>query len=117
MSALAMAKVLGVDMERHPPVRVDDVACDWTARPADEERLAQTLALASEHGLVLIPFAGGTHAMLGNPPSRADVRLDLGALRGVLNELDLDVAGEKRVCKPAFGPLLRRRTAVAHVTV
>ena len=87
MSALAMAKVLGDDMDRHPPVRVDDVACDWTARPADEERLAQTLALASEHGLVLIPFAGGTHAMLGNPPSRADVRLDLGALRGVL-ELD-----------------------------
>ena len=36
---------------------------------------------------MLIPFAGGTRVVLGNPPLRADVRLDLGALRGVL-ELD-----------------------------
>ena len=52
--------------------------------PDDEAEVSGVLALASEGGLGVVPWGGGSHQSLGNVPSRYDVALDLRRLDRVL---------------------------------
>jgi glycolate dehydrogenase FAD-binding subunit len=52
--------------------------------PRAEADVSRALALAFQKGLGVVPWGGGVHQSLGNPPSRYDVALDLRHLNRVL---------------------------------
>ncbi|HEX6122617.1 MAG TPA: FAD-binding protein, partial [Ktedonobacterales bacterium] len=54
------------------------------AVPRTSEGVSATLALASELGVSVVPWGGGTRQQLGHPPSRCDVVLSLERLARVL---------------------------------
>ena len=50
----------------------------WAAVvPCDEDEASRALALASEHGLAVVPWGGGAHQSVGHLPTRYDLALDL----------------------------------------
>ncbi len=49
-------------------------------RPADEAALSRVLAIAWAGGLAVVPWGGGSHQSIGNPPERYDLALDLTRL-------------------------------------
>ncbi|MBK7974414.1 MAG: FAD-binding oxidoreductase [Deltaproteobacteria bacterium] len=59
---------------------VDDLLPPVVARPESAGEVAELLGCAAREGFAVIPTAGGTRRAFGNPPERADVLLDLGAL-------------------------------------
>ena len=59
--------------------------------PGTEQRLAETLRLANEAGLAVIPRGGGTKLGWGNPPSHADLILSTARLNRVLEHAWADL--------------------------
>jgi len=86
-----------------------DHAPDAIARPTDERQVALVLEWASEHGVPVVPYGGGTSVVGGVTPMLDDpvVSLDLGALDRVL-EVD-PVARAARVQAGALGLDLERQ--------
>ncbi|HEX7548769.1 MAG TPA: FAD-binding oxidoreductase, partial [Candidatus Methylomirabilis sp.] len=64
--------------------RLGDREPSLAVLPDDEAEVSGVLALASEGGLGVVPWGGGSHQSLGNFPSRYDVALDLRRLDRVL---------------------------------
>ncbi len=54
------------------------------ARPGTHEDAARLLARATEVGLAVVPWGGGTGRWTGYPPERYDVALTTGRLSGVV---------------------------------
>ena len=63
---------------------IDGLRPRWVVRPASVEQLSRVLALACDARLAVIPVGAGSSLELGNPPSRADVVLDLAGLDQVI---------------------------------
>ncbi|HJP15138.1 MAG TPA: FAD-binding oxidoreductase [Nitrospinota bacterium] len=55
------------------------------ARPGSHEDAARVLARASEAGLAVVPWGGGTGRRTGYPPERYDVALTTGRLSGAVD--------------------------------
>ena len=70
---------------------VDGVEPAVVVAPADEQAAAAVLTVAHELGLGVVPRGGGTALGIGNPPTRLDVVLDLGRLRGVVRHEPADL--------------------------
>jgi glycolate oxidase FAD binding subunit len=68
-----------------PGDHVDGVVPGIVARPGDADQVAEVLRAAAGHRLSVVPRGRGTKLGWGNPPSSADVLLDLGALDQVLD--------------------------------
>ncbi|MBI2760557.1 MAG: FAD-binding oxidoreductase [Chloroflexi bacterium] len=82
LEAAADVSVLsGPDAERFS---VDGVAPAVVARPMDEAGVSAVLTAASEAGLAVVPWGGGTCMDIGNRPRRVDVVLDMSALDAVV---------------------------------
>jgi len=94
-----------------------DHAPDAVARPADEQQIAAVLEWASDHGVAVVPFGGGTSVCGGVTPMLDDpvVSLDLGALDGVL-EVDA-VSRSARIQAGALGPDLERQLGAHDLTL
>ncbi len=61
------------------------------ARPGTHEDAARLLARATEVGLAVVPWGGGTGRWTGYPPERYDVALTTGRLSGVVEFLRDDL--------------------------
>jgi glycolate oxidase FAD binding subunit len=101
VSLETLEQALGPGVAQHDPVAVDGLAVSHTAVPPDVDALAETLRLASEHEVAVLPCGGRTRMELGNPPSRADLLLDTTKLSGV-TELD----ASEGVCRVDAGTSL-----------
>lgn len=90
---------------------VDGLAPALVATSPSTEQLAAVLALADEHGAAVIPWGGGTHMSLGNPPDRYDIALRTTKLDRVLEyePADLTVTVEAGVTFGRLQALLRER--------
>lgn len=53
-------------------------------RPTDEGQVSRILAIAWGAGLAVVPWGGGSHQSIGNPPDRYDLALDLTRLDRLL---------------------------------
>ncbi len=94
-----------------------DHAPDAVARPADEAQVAAVLEWASDHGVAVVPYGGGTSVCGGVTPvvDGPVVSLDLGALDRVL---DVDpVARAARIQAGALGPDLERQLGEHDLTL
>jgi alkyldihydroxyacetonephosphate synthase len=94
-----------------------DHAPDAVARPAGEAEVAAVLEWASETGVAVIPYGGGTSVVGGVTPAvdAPVVSLDLGALDRVV-EVDA-VSRSARVQAGVLGPELERQLAEHDVTL
>lgn len=94
-----------------------DHAPDAVARPGGEAQVAAVLEWASENGVAVIPYGGGTSVVGGVTPAvdGPAVSLDLGALDRVL-EVD-PVSRSARIQAGALGPQLERQLAEHGVTL
>jgi glycolate oxidase FAD binding subunit len=54
---------------------VDGVSPRLVARPANAEQAAAMLRVCAEHRAAVVPWGGGAHVEVGNPPRAADVAL------------------------------------------
>jgi glycolate oxidase FAD binding subunit len=52
--------------------------------PRDEAEVVRVMAFASANGLGVVPWGGGAHQTVGNPPTRYDLALDLRQLDRVV---------------------------------
>ncbi len=77
-----------------PADHVDGVVPGLVARPADTGQVSEVLRAAAAHGLTVVPRGRGTKLSWGNPPTSADVLLDVSALDQVIEHAagDLIVA-------------------------
>ena len=64
---------------------VDRVVPQAVAQPTDRESIARLLQWAAEHQVSVLPRGGGVLSALGNPPTGADVVLDLSRYNRVLD--------------------------------
>ena len=64
---------------------VDRVVPQAVAQPTDRESIARVLQWAAEHQVSVLPRGGGVLSALGNPPTGADVVLDLSRYNRVLD--------------------------------
>jgi alkyldihydroxyacetonephosphate synthase len=94
-----------------------DHAPDAVARPEDEAQVALVLEWATETGVVVVPYGGGTSVVGGVTPAVDGpvVSLDLGALDRVL-EVD-PVSRAARVQAGVLGPELEAQLAEHDVTL
>jgi alkyldihydroxyacetonephosphate synthase len=94
-----------------------DHAPSAVARPADEHQVAAVLEWATDHGVAVVPFGGGTSVCGGVTPMLDGpvVSLDLGALDQVV-EVDA-VARSARIQAGALGPDLERQLATHDLTL
>ncbi|UGS34092.1 FAD-binding oxidoreductase [Capillimicrobium parvum] len=94
-----------------------DHAPDAVARPRDEAQVAAVLEWATETGVVVVPYGGGTSVVGGVTPAVDGpvVSLDLAALDRVL-EVDA-VSRSARVQAGALGPVLERQLAEHDLTM
>jgi glycolate oxidase FAD binding subunit len=92
------AEILGIENLRpaSPADAVFDVQPQLILEPATERQLAETLRLANEAGLAVIPRGVGTKTGWGNPPLRADIILCTAGLNKILEHAwaDLTVTAE-----------------------
>ncbi len=70
---------------------VDEVMPLAVARPADRAEVAAVVQWAAAHRVAVLPWGGGVHRGLGNPPHRAGVALDLSRLNRVLDYQPADL--------------------------
>lgn len=81
-------------------------APDAVVSPGDHEEVASVLALASELGIAVIPFGGGTSVVGALDPERglhrAVIALDLRRLRGLVH-ID-EISGEAKLLAGTSGP-------------
>ena len=94
----ALRAILGADGLRDDAAALTAAAVDgitprWLAAPASVEEAAQTIALAHDERLAVVPRGSGAALELGHPPARVDLVLDLRRLDAVLehNPEDLTV--------------------------
>jgi alkyldihydroxyacetonephosphate synthase len=94
-----------------------DHAPDAVARPRDEAEVAAVLEWASETGVVVVPYGGGTSVVGGVTPAvdGPAISLDVGALDRVL-EVD-HVSRSARVQAGVLGPELERQLAEHDLTL
>ncbi len=69
-----------LDLEPGDAYAVDGLMPRLVVRPASQADVATVLKVASEAGAAVVPHGGGTLMMLGMPPARYDVALDLNRL-------------------------------------
>jgi glycolate dehydrogenase FAD-binding subunit len=74
-----------------PSEAVSGVQPHLILEPATEQHLAETLRLANEAGLAVIPRGGATKLGWGNPPSRADLILSTARLNRILEHAWADL--------------------------
>ncbi len=67
-----------------PRDMVAGVMPDWVASPATNEEASALLAVATEHGLAVVPRGSGTAVSWGPPPRRCDLVIDTLRLDQVL---------------------------------
>ena len=67
------------------PYAVEGVIPQAVAQPTDRESIARLLQWAAEHQVSVLPRGGGVLSALGNPPTGADVVLDLSRYNRVLD--------------------------------
>jgi glycolate oxidase FAD binding subunit len=60
---------------------IDGVLPTMVVLPADEGQIAEVLRLASEHQATVFPRGGGSHACMGQTPSRVDLVLSMQGLQ------------------------------------
>ena len=70
---------------------VDGVMPLAVARPAGRGEVAAVVQWAAAHNVAVLPWGGGVHHRLGNPPHRAGVVLDLSRLNRVLDYQPADL--------------------------
>jgi alkyldihydroxyacetonephosphate synthase len=94
-----------------------DHAPDAVAYPADAHEVAAVLEWATDHGVAVVPFGGGTSVVGGVTPELDGpvVSLDLGLLDQVL-EVD-PVARAARIQAGALGPDLERQLGEHDLTL
>jgi glycolate oxidase FAD binding subunit len=63
---------------------VDGLRPSLVVKPSTQEEVALVLGVANEAGATVIPWGGGSHMPLGNPPARYDLALDLTGLDRVI---------------------------------
>lgn len=85
--------ILGSD-HAHPAAPTDAVCGvqpQLILEPENERQLAETLRLANEARLAVIPRGGATKLEWGNPPSRADIALSTARLNKILEHAWADL--------------------------
>jgi len=112
----ALAERLGLERVVIDPSALAAATIDgriprWIVRPASIEHVAAVLAIAWDENLTVVPRGAGTALLLGAPPSRVDVVLDLAGLDRVLedNPDDLTVSVEAGVTAGALAERLAGR--------
>ena len=75
----------GKSLEALAPYAVEGVIPQVVAQPTDRESIARVLRWAAEHRVSVLPRGGGVLSALGNPPTGADVVLDLSRYNRVLD--------------------------------
>ena len=70
---------------------VDGVTPSAVVAPRTVRELAEVLRLASEAGLRVVPWGGGTKMGLGNPPSAMDVVILTTSLNGLISHESADL--------------------------
>jgi glycolate oxidase FAD binding subunit len=70
---------------------VDGCVPSLVAAPQDAEALAAVLAAAADAGVAVVPWGGGAHMGLGNPPRRYDLALDVTRLDRVIEHEPADL--------------------------
>jgi glycolate oxidase FAD binding subunit len=70
---------------------VDGTSPRFVVEPPDRAALARALALADEHGLVVVPRGGGSKLGLGSPPARVDVVLAVRRLDRIVEHASGDL--------------------------
>ncbi|HSB81830.1 MAG TPA: FAD-binding oxidoreductase [Candidatus Methylomirabilis sp.] len=75
---------------------VDGMSPALSVQPGSQDEVAAILAACAEAGAAIIPWGGGTAMGLGNPPTRADVAVDLGRLNRIVEHdvANLNVSAE-----------------------
>jgi glycolate oxidase FAD binding subunit len=93
------------------PYVLDGRVPDAVARPGSKEEIAAILALASQEGMPVTPWGGGTQMTLGAPPARPGVVIALGRLDRVLEHEpgDLTVTVEAGISLDALQSRLAER--------
>jgi glycolate oxidase FAD binding subunit len=93
--------LISTDTQR---LEVDGLRPAFVVKPESHDQVAAALQIASEASAALVPWGGGSHMSLGNPPSRYDLALDLTLLDGVeeYQPADLTVTVEAGVRLPAL---------------
>jgi glycolate oxidase FAD binding subunit len=110
-AALAEAAAPGAvhSGERASARAVGGVAPRFVAEPASVAGVSRVLALASAHGLAVVPAGRGARLAWGAPPRRLDVLLSLARLDRVLahEPADLTLSVECGATLPALAAVLR----------
>ena len=70
--------------ERLADYTVDGVTPSVVAVPRSVEELSDLMRIASERGLRVVPWGGGTQMTLGNPPSAVDLVIAMTSLDGLI---------------------------------
>lgn len=85
--------ILGNDQVRPvtPADAVSGIRPQFILQPGTEQQLADTVRLANEAGLAVIPRGGGTKVGWGNPPLRADLVLSTERLNRVIEHAWADL--------------------------
>src|SRR5207245_3719443 len=112
----ALAERLGrervlIDPSALAAATIDGRTPRWIVRPASIDHVAAVLAIAWDENLAVVPRGAGTALLLGAPPSRVDVVLDLSGLDRVLEDHpdDLTVSVEAGVTAGALADRLTGR--------
>ena len=112
----ALAERLGrervvIDPSALAAATIDGRTPRWIVRPASIEHVAAVLAIAWDENLAVMPRGAGTALLLGAPPSRVDIVLDLCGLDRVLEDHpdDLTVSVEAGVTAGALAERLTGR--------
>jgi glycolate oxidase FAD binding subunit len=80
----ALARACRVVRPAGPRDTVADVMPEWVAAPASLDEASALLAVATEHGLAVVPRGSGTAVGWGAPPARCDLLIDTGRLDQVV---------------------------------
>jgi len=112
----ALAERLGrervvIDPSALAAATIDGRTPRWIVRPASIDHVAAVLAIAWDENLAVMPRGAGTALLLGAPPSRVDIVLDLCGLDRVLEDHpdDLTVSVEAGVTAGALAERLTGR--------
>ena len=88
LSGIGAEVATGEDATAH---RVDGRAPKAAVFPSDLRELGRVLEMASEGGLAVAPWGGGTRTVLGNGLERLDLVVDLSRLDGILEHNPADL--------------------------
>ena len=107
--AQAVAPGTVLSGERAGTCSVAGIAPRFVVEPTTVLGVSRVLALASAHGLAVVPVGGGARLAWGAPPQRLDVALSLARLDRVLahEAADLTLSVECGVTLEALDTLLR----------